>query len=213
MKSKTLKRIPVINIVLYILLAFILIGLLITTVNFFIYAIGNPPEYEPLCMGSMNVPVMRPFEDVFFYIEPVLLQDDPLLDQKLQYNEFIFESIHGFLVLFVFLLLLLQLKNFIGSIRNRSFFSLESVNNVKKISFIVLSWVLIDFLAYQLLPLAIPLDCVVERINYVTLGESFFSNILFSVDITKLLFAFTFYSISVVLKEGLVLKQQSELTI
>ena len=109
--------------------------------------------------------------------------------------------------------MLLQLAKFINSIKNRDFYRIGSMANIKWISYLIVIWVLVDFIAYQCLQFAIPLSVIEERINYVTLKESVISNLSISVDLLKLLIAYAFYTVSVVLKDAAELKEQTDLTV
>jgi hypothetical protein len=54
---------------------------------------------------------------------------------------------------------------------------------------------------------------VQDSINYIPVNKGFFLSLLFSVNFSLLLTAFSFYVISVVFKEGVELKKEAELTI
>ena len=109
--------------------------------------------------------------------------------------------------------MLLQLAQLINSIKTRNFYSTGSLVNVKRISYIIGAWVLVDFIAYQCLQYAMPLSVIEERINYVTMKESFISNITLSVDVLKLLIAYAFYAVTIVFEAAAELKEQTDLTV
>lgn len=213
MKALKFKKIFTVNIILYIFLSLIALGVLFSLIGFVNDIFINPKNFEKLSMGSIDIPIMRPYEDTFFYIEPDELIKDGHLEQQLQKNEYIFSKIHGVISAIIFILLLLQLRKLIVSIKKREFYNQKSVANVKNIAYLLFFGVLVDFIAYQCLQLVIPLSKVVERINYITLREDFFTSLMFSVDLSKLLIAFTFLSISIVFKESLTLKEQADFTI
>lgn len=213
MKTLKFKKIFFINITLYVFLSLLVLGVLFSSIKFIDDIFINPRKFEKLSMGSADIPIMRPYHDTFFYIQPDEINNDEQLEQKLQRNEYIFGKLHSIFSSFIFILLLLQLQKLIVSISKREFYSIKSVVNVKNIAYLLLCGVIIDFIAYQCLQFVIPLSKVMERINYVTLGESFLSSLMFSVDLPKILIAFTFLSISIVFKESLTLKEQSDLTI
>jgi len=213
MKTFRIKKISIINIALYVFVFFIGTGVLFTSIRFLNNVFINPKQYEKLSMGSIDIPIMRPYEDAFFYIQPDEIKNDEQLEQKLQKNEYIFANLHGIISSIVFILLLLQIRMLIVSISKREFYKQKSVTNVKNIAYLLLFGVFIDFIAYQCLQFVIPLSKVLERINYVTLTENFRSSLMFSIDLPKLLIALTFLFLSIVFKDSLTLKEQSDLTI
>ena len=213
MKTLKIKKISVVNITLYVFVSLIGLGVFFSSIRFVNEIFINPRQYEKLSMGSIDIPIMRPYKDAFFYIEPDELKSDQQLEQKLQRNEFIFGNLHGIISSIIFILLLIQLRKLIVSISKREFYEQKSVTNVKNIAYLLLFGVLVDFIAYQSLQFVIPLSKVLERINYVTLNERFLTSLMFSIDLPKLLIALTFLSISIVFKESLTLKEQFDLTI
>jgi len=213
MRISKIDKIARISLVFYALLLFVALNILFQIIGFANHILFNPREYEEISLGGTDIPIMRPFEDAIFYVNPEALEQNPSLHEKLQNNEYIFETIYGIAVSAIFILLLLQLAKLINSIKTRDFYSNGSLVNVKRISYIIGAWVLIDFIAYQCLQYAMPLSVIEERINYVTMKESFISNITLSVDVLKLLIAFAFYAVSVVFKAAAELKEQTDLTV
>lgn len=213
MKFLKFDKLARISLVLYALIFLVSLGILFQIVGFTNHIFFNPREYEQVSLGGTDIPILRPFEDTFFYVNPKALEKDPSLHRKLQNNEYIFERIYGITVSVIFVLLLLQLARLINSIKIRDFYSSNSLANVKRISYIIGAWVLLDFIAYQCLQFVIPLSVIQERINYITMKESFISNITLSVDVLILLIAYAFYTISVVFKAAAELKEQTDLTV
>jgi hypothetical protein len=213
MRLSKIDKIARISLVFYALLFLVALNILFQIIGFTNHMFFNPREYEEISLGGTEIPIMRPFEDAIFYVNPEALEMDPSLHTKLQNNEYIFETIYGLAVSAIFFLLLLQLAKLINSIKTRDFYSTGSLVNVKRISYIIGAWVLIDFIAYQCLQYAMPLSVIEERINYVTIKESFISNVTLSVDILKLLIAYAFYAVSVVFKAAAELKEQTDLTV
>lgn len=213
MRFSKIDKIARISLVFYALLFFVALNILFQIIGFTNHIFFNPREYEEISLGGTDIPIMRPFEDAIFYVSPEALERDPSLHKKLQNNEYIFETVYGLAVSAIFILLLLQLAKLINSIKTRDFYSAGSLVNVKRISYIIGAWVLIDFIAYQCLQYAMPLSVIEERINYVTMKESFISNITMSVDVLKLLIAYAFYAVSVVFKAAAELKEQADLTV
>ncbi|MCK4700978.1 MAG: DUF2975 domain-containing protein [Bacteroidales bacterium] len=210
MKSFKSIRLSGINITIY----FILICLSIVTLSKIWEAtnkiIINPQEFNDLKLES---PIIRPYDDVFFYLKTEALEEDSALYQKVQRNELILETIIGITFAVLFILVMLQLKSLLYSLKNKTFFLKKNLISVKKISYLLGIWVLADFIIYQCIQLFIPLSIVMENINYAPINKGFLSGFLLSVDFTILLAAFAFYVISVVFKEGYQLKEQSDLTI
>lgn len=213
MKQLKIDKMARISLVLYALLFFVALTTALYLINFVNNYFINPIEHEQISLGGTDIPIMRPFEDTFFYINPQEFAKDPDLNDTLQNNEDIFETIYGVTVSVIFILLFLQLARFINSIKYKVFYSPESMVNVKTISFILFAWVIVDFIAYQCLQLVIPISVVEERINYITMKESIFQNLTHSIDIPMLFIAYAFYTVSVVFKTAADLKEQTDLTV
>jgi hypothetical protein len=213
MKLLNLNKISIVYVALIALIVLITIRVIVGTISFTKEIIRPTKKFEHLSFGKIDIPVMRPYEDVFFYIKPDKLKNDPSLEQKLQRNEYIFHRINGLVAAPVFILLLIQLLKLIGSIKNRDFYNRKNAANVKNIAYLICLTVFIDFLAYQSIQFVVPLDLILSRINYLTLKDGFFSSLAYSIDLTQLIIAFVFYSISIVFSDALELKEQTELTI
>lgn len=213
MKLLKFNKLARISLLIYAFIFIIALNLLFQIIGFANHLFFNPREFEEISLGGSGIPIMRPFNDAFFYVNPQALENDPSLHHRLKNNEYIFETIYGLAVGSIFILLLLQLATFINSIKNRDFYRIGSMANIKWISYLIVAWVLADFIAYQCLQLAIPLSVIEERINYVTLKESVLSNLSSSVDLFKLLIAYAIFTVSVVLKDAAELKEQADLTV
>jgi len=198
------------NISIYFILIFLSIAILLKFWDFADGIIFNPKELDEL---KIERPIIRPYNDVFFYMKSESLKSDVLLYQKVQRNEKILEIIVGITLATLIISLLIQLRKLIVSLKKKSFFIKVNLIIVRKIAYILGIWVLLDFILYQCIQFFIPLSLVQERINYTPINERFFLSLLLSVNYSILLAAFAFYVISVVFREGNELKDQAELTI
>jgi hypothetical protein len=144
--------------------------------------------------------------------EDVLKTDNQLLS-RLNILLYSYDLIERIIFTILIILILIQLKKLITSIRGKTFFENVNIKIIKNLSILVGIWVGFHFLMYHLLWLFIPENLVVESINFISLQESFFSSILVSIDFKMLFVAIILYIISVSFKEGYSLKEQTELTI
>ncbi len=210
MKTFKSLRLSGIKIIIYVILIFISFATIAQIWNFTSKVIINQNEFDDLKIES---PVIRPVKGAELHLNPEILKNDKVLYQKIQRNEFIRKTLYNLIYLVLFSLLVLQLRKLLYSIRQKPFFLIDNLLVVKNISYLLFAWVIIDFLLYQSIQLFIPLSLVKYNYNYIPLNIGFLSGFLFSVNYGLLLAAFSFYVISVVFKEGLELKEQSDLTI
>ncbi len=213
MKSINFKKISSVNLIIIGLIVMIGFNVLFSAISFTKEIIHPTRQFDNLSFGGIDIPVMRPYKDVFFYIKSEEIKKDPTLEQRLQRNEYIFHSIFGLLQAPITILLFFQLIRLINSIKKRDLHNRRNSVYVKNIAYLICLAVFIEFLKYQLLQLAVPLDLIRERINYITLKEDLFSSLRHSISLNWLIIAFVFYSLSVVFKDAFELKEQSELTI
>lgn len=210
MKLFNSNRLSGIDIAIYLLLSIICISIVVKIWEFTESVIINPREYTEL---NIDQPVIRPYHDVFFYMRSDSLKSDYFLYQRVQRNEKILETVFGITLATLFILLLLQLRKIINSLKRKSFFIQENLIIVRRIAYILGIWVLLDFILYQCIQFFIPLSLVQDRINYIPINEGVIVSLLFSINYGILLAAFAFFVISVVFREGTELKNQTDLTI
>ncbi len=210
MKTFKSLRLSGINIIIYVILIFISFAAIAQIWNFTNKVIINPNEFDDLKIES---PVIRPVKGAELHLKPEILKNDKVLYQKIQRNEFIRKTLYSLIYLVLFGLLVLQLRKLLYSIRQKPFFLIDNLLVVKNISYLLFAWVIIDFLLYQSIQLFIPLSLVKYNYNYIPLNKGFLSSLMLSINYSLLLAAFSFYVISVVFKEGVKLKEQSDLTI
>jgi hypothetical protein len=170
----------------------------------------HPRELNDL---NLDVPIIRPFNDVFFYLKSDVLKNDKGLYQKVQQNKLIIKAITAITYLTLVSLIFFQLRSFIFSLKKPTFFVQGNLLIVRKISFLLIIWVLVDFIIYQCIQFFIPLSIVEESINYCPINQGLINSLAFSIDFGLLLAAFAFYIISLAFNEGYQLKEQSDLTI
>lgn len=198
------------NIIIYLILIFLSFAVIVQTWNFTNKIIISPNEFDEL---KIENPVIRPVKGAELYLNSEILKTDKVIYQKIQRNEFIRETIYDLLYLVLLGLLVLKLRKLIYSIRQKPFLIKDNLIVVRNISNLLFAWVIIDFLLYQSVQFFIPLSLVKDSYNYIPLNKGFLSSFLFSINYSLLLAAFSFYVISVVFKEGLELKEQTDLTI
>lgn len=198
------------NMIIYLILIFLSFAVIVQTWNFTNKIIISPNEFDEL---KIENPVIRPVKGAELHLNSEILKTDKVIYQKIQRNEFIRETIYDLLYLVLLGLLVLQLRKLISSIRQKPFLIKDNLIVVRNISNLLFAWVIIDFLLYQSVQFFIPLSLVIDSYNYIPLNKGFLSSFLFSINYSLLLAAFSFYVISVVFKEGLELKEQTDLTI
>jgi hypothetical protein len=74
-------------------------------------------------------------------------------------------------------------------------------------------WVICNSMFYQILYLFIEENLIIESINFITIKESFLTNLIISIDFKMLFVSIILYVISILFKEGYQLKEQTNLTI
>lgn len=210
MKTFKSLRLSGINIIIYVILIFISFAAIAQIWNFTNKIIINPNEFDDLKIES---PVIRPAKGVELHLNPEILKNDNDLYQKIQRNEFIRKTLYSLIYLVLFGLLVLQLRKLLYSIRQKPFFLKDNLKIVRNISYLLFAWVVIDFLLYQSVQFFIPLSLVLDNYNYTPLNIFFFLSFIVSINYSLLLAAFSFYVVTVAFKEGIELKEQSDLTI
>ena len=170
----------------------------------------RPDEIEPI---RLEIPWIHPAEDVTIMFHKDLLEKNPDINQTVSKNILIHNIIRRILTLTLVILILLQLKALILSINHQTFFEPRNIHMIRTLSILVILWVLKNFIIYHLIPFFIPLELMYETINFIALGESFFSSMMISIDYKMLFFSIILYIVSISFKEGYQLKEQSDLTI
>ena len=209
---KTFKsfRLSGINVIIYLILIFISFAAIAHIWTFNDKVIINPNEFDDL---KIENPVIRQVKDAVLTLKPKKKKNNEVIYQKIQRNELIRRTLYSLIFLVLFGILILQLRKLIYSIRQKPFFIKNNLNIVRNISYLLFAWVIIDFLLYQSVQFFIPLSLVQDNYNYIPLNKGFLSSFMFSINYSLLLAAFSFYVVSVAFKEGIELKEQSDLTI
>ena len=210
MKKINLFGLSGLNIIIYLILIFISFAAIAQIWNFTNKIIISPNEFDDL---KIENPVIRPVKGAELHLNPEILKNDKVIYQKIQKNEFIRKTIYGFLYLILFGLLVLQLRKLLYSIREKPFLIKDNLIIVRNISNLLFTWVIFDFILYQSVQFFIPMSLVKDSFNYVPLNREFLLSFFFSINYSLLLAAFSFYVITVVFKEGLEFKEQTDLTI
>jgi len=209
---KILKSIPEsrLNLLIYVFIVLLSIGPLMKlweVADKVIFSTGNLTDL------NLGRPMIRMASDVYFNLDADVLRNDLSLYQKVQRNELIFESISVLVFMTIFILVLIQLKTLVFSLREKSFYITKNIKCVRTISGLLLFWVLINFVMYQSIQFFIPASVIQDTYNYCPVNKGLIIGLLFSIDFKILLASFAFYVISIVFREGYELKEQTELTI
>ena len=210
MKTFKTLRLSGINIVIYLILIFLSFAAIAHIWTFTDKIIMNPNKFNDL---KVEKPEIRPMKDAVLTLNPEILKNNEAIYQKIQRNELIRRTLYSLIFIVLFGILILQLRKLIYSIKQKPFFIKDNLKIVRNISYLLLAWVIIDFLLYQSIQFFIPLSLVQHNYNYVPINKGLLTSFLKSINYSLLLAAFSFYVISVVFKEGLELKEQSDLTV
>jgi hypothetical protein len=204
------------NLIVYLVIILLLIPFSLmfwTILNQLVIRSGNLTEIP------LDRSMIRMKKDVYLNLNIDLLKSDNNLYQKVQRNVMLYKAINSIFILGVIILVLLQLKSLIASLKEKSFFISKNFRCVRRISYLLTCWVWIDIILYLCIPLFIPHSVIRDGYNYWPInGDSFnitvgILTLLLSINYGVLLSAFAFYIISIVFKEGSELKEQVDLTI
>jgi hypothetical protein len=163
--------------------------------------------------------VIRMKSDIYLDIKDDIFRNDHDLLNKLQRNKGMYVSLRGMVVLSIMVAVLFQLKTLISSFTKNSFFNRGNIKCVRRISYLLMTWIVTDLIFYLCIPLFIPPFAVGEFNNYFPIRGDLFNitlgifTMLASINYGVLLSAFSFFVISVVFREGNTLKEQADLTI
>ena len=210
MKTNRFKRISWLRAIAYIIIAFLSLVIIMQIWEFADKLIFQPEEFTNL---RLDKPFIRAYDDVFFYFHKDILNNNPAIYQQVQKNEFILKTISGIASAVLFMILVFQLKGFIGSVKEKAFFTKKYIKTVRNIAMLLLIWVLVDFILYQCIQFFIPLELVEDSINYSPINMEVIPSLMLSVNFSLLLAAFAFYVIYIVLRQGIELKEQADYTI
>jgi hypothetical protein len=161
----------------------------------------------------LEVPWFNPVNSVTLMLDRNILQQDTGLFTMMNKNLFAYDLMGRILFLPLIVLILIQLKKLLTAIIRKKFFELTTIRIIRNLSGVVLLWVLFHFIMVQVIPLFIPLELVIERINFTTIQESWLGNLIGAIDFRMLFVAIILYVISVSFREGYQLKEESDLTI
>ena len=207
---KTIKsiRLTGINIAIYVFLLFLSIAAISKIWKL------TKEIYYPLEAGHLSIPrIISPANNVFVTLNESDLKNDPLLYKTIHRNAIIYDTIKDLIFIVLFFMVILELKTLLSILKKETFFIEQNLNCVRKISYLLGIWVIIDFILYQCFQFFIPLNVIQENWNYLPINKNIIAGLLLGIEFSKLLAAFAFYIISVVFREGYQLKEQSDLTI
>lgn len=199
-----------IRVATYALMFFVFVSGIFQVVQKTYIYVSSP---ESINIVKVDVPWFHPADNVSILLDQERLVRSDRLFQEVQENVFLFDLLQRIVDISLLLLLLYYLQKLLVSISNRTFLEPPNLAVVRRLSVVVAGYVVVGILFYQLIPLAVPHNLVVESMNFVTLGESVFENLAAATDFKMLLVAICLYVIAVSFREGYLLKQDSDLTI
>lgn len=161
----------------------------------------------------LEVPWFHNRDNVSILLEQDILAGNAELYQKVQSGVLAYDLVERIVYIVLFVLALILLKRLIISINARTFFSLQNISIIHHLALVVLLFVVAKFVLYQLIPVAVPVELMVERVNFSPLDESVVGNMMAATDFRMLFAALVLYVVAVSFREGYELKKESELTI
>jgi hypothetical protein len=211
---KPVKLIRVTRFIVYFVIVVLTVLILATIWN--ITKLAANPDYLPI---TLHTSVIRMKSDIYIELKEDLLKNDSNLYNKVVRNKSLYVSLRGIVVISLILAVLFQLKTLITSFTKESLFRPENIRPVRKISYLLIIWILVDLTFYLCIPLFIPRSVISNTYNFLPIKGNAFNlivgifTLLASINYGVLLSAFAFYVISIVFKEGNLLKEQADLTI
>jgi hypothetical protein len=211
---KSLKLIRVTRFIVYFVMVVFIVLILVTIWN--ITKLVTNPDYKPI---TLHTSVIRLKSDVYIELKEDLLKNDTNVYSKVARNKSLYDSLRGTVVISLILAVLFQLKTLINSFEKETLFKSENIRPVRKISYLLLIWIIVDLAFYLCIPLFIPSNVISNTYNFWPIKGNAFNltvgifTLLASINYGVLLSAFAFYVISIVYKEGNLLKEQADLTI
>jgi hypothetical protein len=168
---------------------------------------------EEINIIKLDVPWCHPADNVSILLDQNALAQNPRFYQRVQTGFFTFDLIERTISILLLVLILILLRRLLIVIYQRAFFDSRSMTIIRQLSLVVIVYVVCKFLFYQLIPLVVPVDLMIETVNFTTLGESILENLMAALDFKMLFVGICLYVISEAFKEGYELKKESELTI
>jgi hypothetical protein len=168
---------------------------------------------EKIHILKLDVPWNHPQDNVAILFDQNILAHNPDIYQRVQINIFTYDLIKRFVYISLLILALVMIKRLIVSINAGTFFKPQNLKIIKYFSLIVGAYIVCGFIFYQLIPVFMPVELMVETVNFSTFNESAAYNILAAIDFKMLLAAIILYAVWASFKEGYQLKQETELTI
>lgn len=147
MKAFRLSNFSGVNIIIYLVLLYFAVAMISQIWELGDALVFNPEEFSGL---RLDRPIIHIYNDVFFYLHEDILENDPQVYQRVQRNELIFKTVRNVAFLTLISLVLLQLRSVVASLRKETFFLAENLKCVRKMSTLLLIWVVVDILLYQL---------------------------------------------------------------
>ena len=108
---------------------------------------------EEIDILRVDIPWNHPINPVTVMLDKNVLQNDPVLLQKINIDIFTYNLISSIVFIPLMLLLLIQLKKLIIAIRGKTFFELPKILIIRNLSILVGMWVICNFIFYQIISL------------------------------------------------------------
>ena len=106
--------------------------------------------YHPLEAGHLSFPrIISPANNVFVTLNETELKKDPQMYKAIHRNALIYDTIKDLIFIVLFFMVILELKTLLNSLKKETFFIEQNLNCVRKISYLLGIWVIIDFILYQ----------------------------------------------------------------
>lgn len=186
-----------------IILSLSLLGLVVTQVKDLITG------YERI----ENEHVLNPLLDLNLVISADAIGNQPDAVHQAAFKSSVIYRISMTIYMILVLIILFQLRKIIKSLSAKKFFLLENLKIVRNIAGVMFAGVAVYFILYQISSIILPLDIMEQNIVLIPMSESIWKNLSNSVDFNDLFIAFLLYILSVTLREGVKLQEQTDLMV
>ena len=195
---------------MYMMLILVILGGIDTLVDKGYKLVFAPEEIELI---RLDIPWVQPADNVTIMLYEEILAGNLELHEQVSKNILIHDFIKRIFLVIVTLLMIIEVKKFVVAIKTKRFFVMSTIRIIRNLSGLVVIWIVGKVILYEIIPWFIPTELMYERINFTTLGESWFESIVSALDIRMLFIAIILYLIYISFKEGYKLKEQADLTI
>ncbi len=162
---------------------------------------------------KLDVPWHHPRANVAILFDQDALAENLEFYQHVQTSIFTYDLTKRIVYIPLLVLIFILLKKLIISINAGTFFKTGNIRIIRNLALVVGIYVVCGFIFYQLIPIFMPVDIMVETVNFSTFDESPIDNIVAAIDFKMLFVGIILYALSVSFREGYHLKQESEFTV